>query len=134
MRQHTIGSLLEELLKLEYNYLCKIQLMIENPTANNPKFGSTVANGILIQVHNLTSEETLNRSANYDMQVSHEAFLEVHKDIKEGTKLILTHRILENGNSQRLTEEVEFQVLGVIEMFGMPEPFNQIQLDLYKIK
>lgn len=108
--------------------------MIENPDANNPKWGSTVANGILIQVHNLTSEETLNRSSNYDMQVSHEAFLEVHKDIKEGVKLILTHRILENGNSQRLTEEVEFQVLGVIEMFGMPEPFNQIQLDLYKIK
>lgn len=135
MRQYTLGTLIDEIFDIEYNYICRLELMIQDAEASNPPYGSTLANGIPIQLHDLSGTERVSRANLYEKNVTQECFLKTHPDVNVGCKLILTHRILENGTNFSLPEKdrEEFLICGIIKIFGLPAPVDQIQLDLSQI-
>ena len=126
--------MIELLFKLEWTHLCKIQLMIEDATANNPPWGSTITHNIPIQLHALNGQDRLNRSAIYDINVSHEAFLTRTDDVKIGSHITLTHIYLENGDTTEITHNNDvYQVVGIIPIYGVPQPQGQLMLDLSQV-
>lgn len=135
MRQYTISSILQKLFELHYTHLCKIELMVEDMNSNNPPYGSTTTNNIPIQLHSLQGQDRVSRSELYDMIVSHEAFLSYTDDIKIGSRIILTHVYLESGATEAIKhqEEKVYQVVGIIPIYGIPGPVDQMQLDLIEI-
>ena len=132
MKQYTISSILEHLFDLHYNYICSIKTMIQGPNSDNPPYGSTHTNNIKIQIHGLSGQDRVNRSALYNENVSHEAFMIYTEDVTIGSEIVLTHRILEKGTQELIKDQDQktFKVTGITQIYGIPEPDGQILLDL----
>lgn len=132
IRQYNIETILEHLFSLQYNYLCKVEVVLEAPNTNNPPYASTNTNNIPIQIHALMGQDRVNRAILYDENVSHEAFLELTEDIVIGGQIVLTHKYLESGETEILEDSAQktYKIIGITEITGLPQPMEQMQLDL----
>lgn len=132
MRQHTLGSALDELYRGGFTHRVDVQTL-ETGDVDNPRW-LTVRRGLPVAVQMVNAGERLARSEQYELRTTHQSFCEDAAEVLIGTRWVEVERRFERG-----WVEVEPQVAhtwivqGKDEIPGVPEPTTQVRVDLHQM-
>lgn len=130
MRQATVGSTLSTLYTRSATRLLRID--VERTGDADFQAWDPVASGVPALVLQLNADQRQRRSEGYSNPVTHEAYCDDQDDLVIGCRVVETHVRQEGAVWSWLpvTEQTTYTVLGKQRVEGMPEPHNQVRLDL----
>ena len=130
MRQATLGSLLGDLYDLDFTHRVRVEVQ-ETGDVNAPGWETALA-AYNLQVQQVTAYERLAKAEDYTLRLTHIAFADATAEVVIGARLVETHQLDEHGEWQAVADAdaEKWIVLGKEKVRGVPEPWNQVQLDL----
>jgi len=130
MRQATLGSLLSDLYDLDFTHRVRVETL-ETGDVNNPDWATALA-ALDLQVQQVSGQERVARGEEYALKLTHTGFANAADEVVIGSRLVETHHCNEQGMWEAVdADDAEvWVVLGKEKVRGVPEPWDQIQLDL----
>lgn len=131
MNQATLGSLLTDLYDLDFTHRVDIELQATGDV-DAPAWAVTLE-AFDLQVQQPTAQERLAKADDYGgMRVTHIAFCNDAEALVIGCRLVEKYRLDEQGHwdSVEAADAEKWLVLGKEKIRGLPEPWEQVRLDL----
>ena len=130
MRQDSLGRTLTTLMTGSANVRVRVEAQ-ETGDTNAPDW-ELVTRNLEMMISDLSSEERLAETAAYEARVTHEAFCVDSAYLKLGYRLVETFRKRETSLDLWWTadEPRTWEIVGKRRLAGLPEPNDQVRLDL----
>jgi len=130
MRQATLGSLLGDLYDLDFTHRVRVETLATGDV-NNPDWETALA-ALDLQVQQVTATERVAKAEDYSLRLTHIAFADASAAVVIGSRLVETHHLNEQGDWDTVAaaDAEKWIVLGKEKIRGLPEPWDQLQLDL----
>ena len=140
MRQRNLGDALGSLMLHSYDMRARVEQRVSTDTTEG-EWEESIAN-LLCTVQDQSARERQGTDAVYTHPVTHVAYCDEDADLSIGDRLVMTWRMVatralwqRHGRRRwvAVTETERYLVLGKHRVQGLPEPHNQIQLDLWQM-
>jgi len=130
MRQATLGSLLTELYDLDFTHRVRVETL-ETGDVDAPDWETALA-CLDLQVQQITGQERVSKADDYALRLTHTGFCDATDELVIGCRIVETHHLDEQGSwvAVASADAEKWLVLGKEKIRGLPEPWNQVQLDL----
>ena len=134
MRQSTLGSELRDFYELDLNRWCRVEAQATGDL-NSPTWATVKVRQELL-ILPMSARERVTRADWYQQTVTHSAYCEGDNTyLKIGYRLVEVRRKDEQGRwlLTPAAEVTTWEILGKEKVPGLPEPFDQVRLDLAQV-
>ena len=132
MKQHTLGTILGDLYEGDFSHRVSVQLE-QTGDVDSPGW-DTIVTGFDLQIQQASARDRVARAEDYSMNLTHVGFANDDDYLAIGARLVETHRWAEDGTWVGVADEGErWLILGKEKIRGLPEPWNQVRLDLHQL-
>lgn len=138
MRQSSLGTALDTLMVRSYDMRASVERRVATDTTEG-KWEETI-NNLLCTVQDQSARDRQATEAVYSHPVTHIAYCDDDDDLSIGHRLVMTWRMRDRRRLLRHTlrwtrvaESEMYLVLGKSRVSGLPEPHNQVRLDLWQM-
>lgn len=139
MRQSSLGTALDTLMVRSYDMRARVEQRVATDTTEG-EWEETIHN-LLCTVQDQSARDRQATEAVYSHPVTHIAYCDDDDDLSIGDRLVMTWRMRDNRRMlrraqyrwTRVVESEMYLVLGKHRVSGLPEPHNQVQLDLWQM-
>lgn len=139
MRQSSLGTALDTLMVRSYDMRARVEQRVATD-AGESEWEQSIHN-LLCTVQDQSARDRQATEAVYSHPVTHIAYCDDDDDLSIGDRLVMTWRMLDSRRMlrraqhrwTRVVESEMYLVLGKHRVSGLPEPHNQVQLDLWQM-
>lgn len=133
MNQATLGDLLADLYELDFTHRVTIEVQ-ETGDVDAPAW-ETAKEYWDLQVQQANAQERIAKAEDYEQRLTHMGFCNNDDNLVIGCRLVETYRLNEQGHwdSVAAADAEKWLVLGKEKIRGLPEPWDQVRLDLHQI-
>ena len=130
MRQETLGSLLGELYDNDFTHRVRVETL-ETGDVDAPDWETALVS-MDLQVQQTSAQERIAKADDYTLRLTHTGFCDATDELVIGCRLVETYQLDEEGHWQAVADAdaEKWLVLGKEKIRGLPEPWDQVQLDL----
>jgi hypothetical protein len=138
MRQSSLGTALDTLMVRSYDMRASVERRVATDTTEG-EWEETIHN-LLCTVQDQSARDRQATEAVYSHPVTHIAYCDDDDDLSIGHRLVMSWRMRDRRRLLRHTlrwtrvaESEMYLVLGKHKVSGLPEPHNQVRLDLWQM-
>ncbi len=138
MRQSSLGTALDTLMVRSYDMRAAVERRVATDTTEG-EWEETIHN-LLCTVQDQSARDRQATEAVYSHPVTHIAYCDDDDDLSIGHRLVMSWRMRDRRRLLRHTlrwtrvaESEMYLVLGKHKVSGLPEPHNQVRLDLWQM-
>ncbi|MFA5635271.1 MAG: hypothetical protein WC977_05135 [Anaerovoracaceae bacterium] len=138
MRQSSLGTALDALMVRSYDMRASVERRVATDTTEG-EWEETIHN-LLCTVQDQSARDRQATEAVYSHPVTHIAYCDDDDDLGIGHRLVMSWRMRDRRRLLRHTlrwtrvaESEMYLVLGKHKVSGLPEPHNQVRLDLWQM-
>ena len=138
MRQSSLGTALDTLMVRSYDMRASVERRVATDTTEG-EWEETIHN-LLCTVQDQAARDRQATEAVYSHPVTHIAYCDDDDDLSIGHRLVMSWRMRDRRRLLRHTlrwtrvaESEMYLVLGKHKVSGLPEPHNQVRLDLWQM-
>ena len=136
MRQETVGGCLGELMAHSANVLVRVEAQ-ETGDVNSPDWEITLAShAVMLQQASAREQQLAQERAGYPQPLTHLAHCEDREELGIGARIVITHVKTETGRWRVWPADQiarRYLIVGRRDLSGIPEPTQQIRLELHQI-
>ena len=132
MNQQTLGTALEGLWTFTFNIKATVQIQQTGDT-NNPTWVDRLAD-FPVMLEQAERYERQATAENYTHPLTHIAYCRDAEELAIGCRLVETDMLRENRTWEPVVGTPrKLLVMGIDRISGVPEPLDQVRLDLWEI-
>lgn len=138
MRQSSLGTALDTLMVRSYDMRAAVERRVATDTTEGE--WEEVIHNMMCTVQDQSARDRQATEAVYSHPVTHIAYCDDDDDLSIGHRLVMSWRMLDRRRLLRHTlrwtrvaESEMYLVLGKHRVSGLPEPHNQVRLDLWQM-
>ena len=139
MRQSSLGTALDALMVRSYDMRASVERRVATD-AGESEWEQSIHN-LLCTVQDQSARDRQATEAVYSHPVTHIAYCDDDDDLSIGHRLVMSWRMRDSRRMlrraqhrwTRVVESEMYLVLGKHKVSGLPEPHNQVRLDLWQM-